>query len=188
VAYEPPKTTIKEYKGERGMNILGSIFSGVGGKIVDSLDGLFTSDEERLKAQNALQVILNQAEKDVRGAAQKHDEERTTRHAADMKSDSWLSKNVRPASLVFLLVVVSILAITDGNISLEGVCVGNPCTPERFKVGAEYITLFNDLLVLVFGFYFGSRGIEKVAKAITPILKSKRKKPKEDSWFDQDGD
>jgi hypothetical protein len=77
--------------------------------------------------------------------------ELTKRLEFDMKSDSWLSKNVRPLSLVFLTSMFTIFAFTDGNIG-------------QFSVNQAYIPVYQNLLVTVFTFYFGSRGLEKIAK------------------------
>lgn len=81
----------------------------------------------------------------------KHEAELTQRHDKDMKSDSWLSKNIRPISLIFLTVMFTIFAFTDGNLG-------------QFTVNPVYIPVYQNLLVAAFTFYFGSRGLEKVAK------------------------
>lgn len=81
--------------------------------------------------------------------------ELTERLKLDMASDSWWSKNIRPLSLAFLLAIVTLLAFTDGNIEF-GTYV--------FSVQKDWIDLFRALLLMAFGFYFGSRGIEKVVK------------------------
>tara|TARA_R110000764_G_scaffold24775_5_gene59720 strand:- start:1527 stop:1775 length:249 start_codon:yes stop_codon:yes gene_type:complete len=71
-----------------GGNILGSV-----GNIVDNLT---TSDEERLAAKQAIEEVLMQAESNAQ-------EQVTKRWEADMKSDNWLSKNIRPLICIFLL-------------------------------------------------------------------------------------
>jgi len=153
------------------MNLLNKVFGNVIGKVVDAADDWFTSDEERDQKKNELTAILLQGEKDAQDAIAQMERELTKRMELDMKSDSWLSKNVRPGSLVFLLGVVTVLAVTDGNISFDwtttelGVEVVKNYT---FSIKNEYIELFKALLITAFTFYFGSRGFEKVAK-----LKSK---------------
>lgn len=82
------------------------------------------------------------------------EQELTKRHELDMKSDSWLSKNVRPMTLVFLLFVFVIITFFDGNIG-------------QFGLNESYIPVYETLLSLVFTFYFGSRGIEKAVKMYT---------------------
>ncbi len=64
-------------------------------------------------------------------------------------------------SLIFLLGFVSILSLTDGNLQWT-------YGPEadiklwEFDIRAEYITLYQSLLLMAFGFYFSSRGLEKL--------------------------
>lgn len=75
----------------------------------------------------------------------------TERWQSDMTSDSWLSKNTRPLTLMYLTFVTSVLIVLDS--------VNSP-----FKVGLEWIELIKTLLVTVYVAYFGSRGYEKVRK------------------------
>lgn len=82
---------------------------------------------------------------------QTYEKELTRRHELDMQSDSWLSKNVRPMTLVFLLFVFVVITFFDGNIA-------------GFSLNQAYIPVYESLLSLVFMFYFGSRGIEKSMK------------------------
>ncbi len=67
---------------------------------------------------------------------------------ADMASDSWLSKNVRPITLVFLTLSTITLIIADS--------VNSP-----FKVDSVWVDLLKNLLITVYLAYFGSRGVEK---------------------------
>jgi hypothetical protein len=75
-------------------------------------------------------------------------QEITKRWDSDMKSDSWLSKNTRPLTLIFLTVSMVLLILLD---SLE----------IQFVVNNEWIDLLKSLLVTVYVAYFGSRGVEK---------------------------
>ena len=75
----------------------------------------------------------------------------TERWQSDMTSDSWLSKNTRPLTLMYLTFVTSVLIVLDS--------VNSP-----FKVSIEWIELIKTLLVTVYVAYFGSRGYEKVRK------------------------
>ncbi|NQY30553.1 MAG: hypothetical protein HRT69_13915 [Flavobacteriaceae bacterium] len=79
-------------------------------------------------------------------------QEVTKRWASDMSSDSWLSKNVRPLSLIFLTFVITLLMFTD---SIES---------WAFDVKSDYIDLMKALLITVYFAYFGSRGYEKAKK------------------------
>jgi len=76
-------------------------------------------------------------------------EEISKRWIADMSSDSWWSKNIRPLSLAFLTISLFIYIILDS--SLKG-----------FKIASEWITLLSNLLLVVYGGYFGARSVEKI--------------------------
>lgn len=76
----------------------------------------------------------------------------TERWKADMSSDSWLSKNVRPLFLIYLVVATTVLMALD-SINDNG-----------FTVKDVWISLLSSLLITVVVAYFGSRGIEKVKK------------------------
>tara|TARA_R100001591_G_scaffold70740_1_gene79183 strand:+ start:80 stop:538 length:459 start_codon:yes stop_codon:yes gene_type:complete len=75
----------------------------------------------------------------------------TKRWSSDMKSDSWLSKNTRPMSLIFLTISMVLLILLD---SYEW----------EFSVDKGWIDLLKSLLVTVYVAYFGSRGVEKYRK------------------------
>ena len=70
------------------------------------------------------------------------------RWASDMKSDSWLSKNTRPLTLIFLTVSMVLLIFSDS--------IG-----ESFNVDSGWVDLLKSLLITVYVAYFGSRGAEK---------------------------
>lgn len=111
------------------------------GKVIDNLH---TSEEERLEAKQKLQELLEQADKEAQDQV-------TERWKYDMQSDSFLSKNIRPLVLVFLTVMFTLFAFTDGNIG-------------EFKVQKEYIPIFQTLLITVYGAYFVGRTWEKGKK------------------------
>ena len=119
-----------------GGNILGSV-----GNIVDNLT---TSDEERLAAKKAIKEVLVKAEADAQ-------EQVSRRWEADMKSDNWLSKNIRPLTLIFLTVAFVFLSMFDGNIG-------------GFVIASEYKPIYQTLLITVYGAYFAGRSIEKFKK------------------------
>jgi hypothetical protein len=100
-------------------------------------------------------IIAKQLKADVQETimeyALKNEEELTKRLEIDMTSDSWLSKNVRPLSLVFMTLMVTFFAFTDGNIG-------------QFSINESYVKLYEGLLLTVYMFYFGSRGVEKTMK------------------------
>ena len=130
------------------MGVLNKLFSGGASKLVDSvgsiLDDVITTDDEKLEAKRKLkQLILNheaQLQKNV-----------TDRWKADMNSDSWLSKNVRPLVLIFLVVCTMLMIFIDaGTIS--------------FTVEEKWTDLLQLVLITVIGAYFGGRSLEKRKK------------------------
>jgi uncharacterized membrane protein (DUF106 family) len=122
--------------------LTGSVIKEVG----EVLDNLTTTKEEKLEAQRLITEILEKADKEAQ-------EEVSKRWEADMKSDSFLSKNIRPMILIYLTVIFTSLAFFDGNIG-------------EFGLAKEYIPIFQTLLVTVYGAYFVGRTWEK-AKSIT---------------------
>ena len=112
------------------------------GKVIDNLH---TSDEERLEAKQRLQELLEQADKEAQDQV-------TDRWKYDMQSDSFLSKNIRPLVLIFLTIMFTLLAFTDGNIG-------------GFKVQEQYVPIFQSLLITVYGAYFVGRTWEKNKKS-----------------------
>ena len=117
--------------------LTGSVIKEIG----NAVDKLTTTEEEKLIIKKQVQEILEQADTNAQ-------EQVTDRWEADMKSDSWLSKNIRPAVLIFLTFIFSILAFADGNIG-------------TFKVAKEYVPIFQVLLMTVYGAYFVGRSWEK---------------------------
>ena len=138
------------------MSWITTLFSGGVSKVVDSLgtaiDKLVTSDEERGKLKVVLEKEMYNFEKTQLKAQAQYDKEVTQRHANDMKSDSWLSKNVRPFTLIFMTVTVMGLAYsTIFILDKEDVVLVEP-----------WLSVFTVLLGTMYAFYFGSRGIEKI--------------------------
>ena len=130
------------------MSILTKIFSsgatelikGVGGVI----DNLHTSKEEKLAAEQKIKELVSSYEIEM-------EKNITERWKMDMHSDSWLSKNIRPLVLVFLVVSTVLLIFIDaGAIS--------------FTVQDKWTDLLQLVLITVIGAYFGGRSLEKVKK------------------------
>ena len=162
------------------------IFSAVGVDLVGTvgkvLDDLTTSDEEvrlsdnqKMKIKTAYEVrmreLLNNLDKQQAQHEENLESELTERLKLDMKSDSWLSKNIRPMALIFLTVTISILAFfTVFDEQLNDV---------QLQALKEWIPFFSTLMLTVYAFYFGSRGIEKIQKirsaGQTDLEKAKKK-------------
>ena len=133
------------------MNVLGKVgklFGGDGSKLVESvggvLDDLTTSKEEKLEAKRKMKELIANYEIEM-------EKNVSARWEADMKSDSWLSKNVRPVVLIFLIVCTMLLIFIDaGALS--------------FNVKDSYVDLLQLVLITVIGAYFGGRSLEKVKR------------------------
>jgi len=149
---------------------IAGIFSAGASKLVDSigeaLDRNITSDHERLQLEAQVQEALKDLQEKVLIAKQVEEQELTKRAQADMQSDSPLAKNVRPLTLIFLTLAVTGIAVW----TIDGVA------PERVGVLSVWTDLFTGLLMLVYGFYFGSRGLEKIAEKIGNRLSTNLKR------------
>ena len=118
----------------------GNVIEKVGGVI----DSLTTTEEERLEAKRKMEEVLMQAESQAQ-------EQVTRRWEADMKSDNWLSKNIRPLICIFLTAIFVVISIFDGNAG-------------GFSIAPAYIPIYQTLLITVYGAYFAGRSIEKIKK------------------------
>ena len=130
------------------MNILGMLTGGGAKDLVkgvgDVIDGLHTSEEEKLEAAQKVKELISNYEVEM-------EKQITDRWKSDMASDSWLSKNVRPLVLVFLVITTVLMIFIDaGMIS--------------FEVEAKWTDLLQLVLITVIGAYFGGRSLEKVKK------------------------
>ena len=127
------------------MSILNKLLSGGASKLVESvggvLDNVITTDEEKLEAKRKLKELILSHEAEMQRNV-------TDRWKADMNSDSWLSKNVRPLVLIFLVVSTVLMIFIDaGAIS--------------FTVEEKWTDLLQLVLITVIGAYFGGRSLEK---------------------------
>jgi hypothetical protein len=127
---------------------MGKLVDLIGGGLIEKtdklLDNLITSKEEKLELKNKLTELYIEEEK-------KAQEQVTSRWTADMASDSFLAKNIRPIVLVFLTFIFVLISFFDGNVG-------------DFKINEAYKPIYQTLLMTVYGAYFAGRSIEKVAK------------------------
>ena len=128
--------------------MIGKIFSAGAGELIKNvggvIDNLHTSAEEKLEAENKIKDMIMGYEAEMQKQV-------TERWKVDMNSDSWLSKNIRPLVLVFLVVATVLLIFIDaGAIS--------------FQVQDKWTDLLQLVLITVIGAYFGGRSLEKVKK------------------------
>jgi len=121
----------------------------IGGKLIDKL---IPDPEAKAKAQLDLAVLAQNGELAAMANETKlvgiEQTNTSDRWKADMASDSWLSKNVRPLTLVYILSAYLALAIMDGT---------------GFHIAESYVTLLGQWGMLVMGAYFGGRTLEKLA-------------------------
>tara|TARA_R100001594_G_scaffold28294_2_gene53524 strand:- start:1853 stop:2245 length:393 start_codon:yes stop_codon:yes gene_type:complete len=130
------------------MKILKTIFGDGAGKLVESvggvLDNLSTSKEEKLEAKRKIKELMVSHQVEV-------EKNVSERWKADMNSDSWLSKNVRPLVLVFTIACTMLLVFIDsGSI--------------KFQVEEKWTDLLQLVLITIIGAYFGGRSVEKLKK------------------------
>ena len=130
------------------MSILGKIFSGGAAELVKGvgrvIDNLHTSKEEKLEAENKIKDMIMGYEAEMQKQV-------TERWGMDMKSDSWLSKNIRPLVLMFLVISTVLMIFIDAGAI-------------TFEVKDTWVDLLQIVLITVIGAYFGGRSLEKVKK------------------------
>ena len=108
------------------------------------IDNLHTSAEEKLDAERKIKDMIMGYEAEMQKQV-------TERWKLDMNSDSWLSKNIRPLVLVFLVVATVLLIFIDAGVI-------------TFQVQDKCTDLLQLVLITVIGAYFGGRSLEKVKK------------------------
>ena len=130
------------------MNLLNKLFSGGTSKLVESvggvLDNLTTTKDEKLEAKRKLKELILSHEAEM-------ERNITDRWQADMNSDSWLSKNVRPMILIFLVVSTVLMIFIDAGTI-------------QFTIEEKWTDLLQLVLITVIGAYFGGRSLEKRKK------------------------
>ena len=130
------------------MGILNKIFSSGAKDLVEGvggvLDNLTTTKAEKLEAKRKMQELIKNHEA-------KMEQNMTDRWSADMNSDSWLSKNVRPLVLIFLVVCPVLMIFIDAGTL-------------QFTVEEKWTDLLQLVLITVIGAYLGVVSIKKRAK------------------------
>ena len=130
------------------MKVLNKLFSGGVSKLVESvggvLDNVITTKDEKLEAKRKLKEVILSHEAEM-------ERNITDRWQADMNSDSWLSKNVRPMTLIFLVVSTVLMIFIDAGTI-------------QFTVEEKWTDLLQLVLITVIGAYFGGRSLEKRKK------------------------
>jgi|TARA_B100000035_G_scaffold314605_1_gene331396 hypothetical protein len=130
------------------MGILQKVLSGGASKLIKDvggvIDNLTTTKEEKLAAEHKIKELISNHELELQKQV-------TNRWEADMKSDSWLSKNVRPLVLIFLVVSTVLMIFIDAGLI-------------AFNVEQKWTDLLQLVLITVIGAYFGGRSLEKTKK------------------------
>jgi len=128
--------------------ILAKLFGGAGASVANKIgnlvDKFVQTKEEKAEFEKQMDEIWINAEADMQKNV-------TERWKTDMNSDSWLSKNVRPLVLIFLVVSTVLMVFIDAGVI-------------AFEVKANWIDLLQLVLITVIGAYFGGRSIEKTRK------------------------
>lgn len=124
------------------MDLLTNLFGKLLGDSSKIIDEVVTSKEEKLILKNKLQELINTAEG-------KASEEVSNRWQYDLQWGNKLSKSIRPATLIFLTAVFTIISFADGNIG-------------EFKLNEDLLPIWNTILLAVYSAYFVGRSIEKV--------------------------
>jgi hypothetical protein len=128
------------------MSIFSEIFSSGATELIkgvgEVVDNLTTSKEEKLAAELKVKELIANYETEM-------EKNITARWDVDMKSDSWLAKNVRPLVLMFLVVCTVIMIFIDAGAI-------------KFNVEEKWTELLQMVLITVIGAYFGGRSFEKI--------------------------
>ena len=128
------------------MSIFSKIFSSGATELIkgvgEVVDNLTTSKEEKLAAELKVKELIANYETEM-------EKNITARWDVDMKSDSWLAKNVRPLVLMFLVACTMIMIFIDAGAI-------------KFNVEEKWTELLQMVLITVIGAYFGGRSFEKV--------------------------
>ena len=111
------------------------------------LDKVLPDPEAKAKAMAELKRVEQEGRLAELNADNIEAQELTKRLEADMKSDSWLSKNIRPMTLIFILLIYKICGFMSAW---------------NLEVNGPYVELLGQWGMLIMSFYFGGRTIEKI--------------------------
>jgi len=123
---------------------------GIGGKLIDKL---IPDPAQKAEAQLKLAELEQSGElAKMANETKMYELEQTNvteRWKDDMASDSWLSKNIRPLSLIAIFMGYFIFAMMSAF---------------NYNANESYVTLLGNWGMLIFGAYFGSRSLEKITE------------------------
>ena len=124
--------------------ILASLIPTIVNKGMDLFDKKFETDSEKLQKKAEFEKYMQEQ---IQTAWDKEQQNITERHKNDMQSDSWLSKNIRPMALIYLMALFTLAFF--------------------YNVPESVLEMLRDLLMTVFVFYFGARSLEKIGKMVS---------------------
>ena len=128
--------------------ILAKLFGGAGADIAGKISGIIDkhtfSKEERAQLKQEMDKVFIDAEADMQKNV-------TERWKTDLQHGNWLTKSVRPLTLIFLVVSTVVMVFIDSGFI-------------AFDVEEKLTDLLQLTLITVIGAYFGGRSIEKVKK------------------------
>jgi hypothetical protein len=119
---------------------------GIAGKV---LDRVIPDEKQKAEAQMKLAELAQNGQLAELAADGKEQDNLTARMQADMASDSWLSKNIRPMTLVFILLTYTVFGLMSAW---------------DIEVNNNYVELLGQWGMLIMSFYFGGRTLEKIMK------------------------
>jgi hypothetical protein len=143
------------------MNPLADSIMGMVQGIMKPLEGIIDNTTTNQEERGEIKAKIYDA---ISSSMLAQEQELTKRLEADMKSDSFLSKNIRPLTLIFVLVLYTLFSLTDGNIG-------------SFNITDAYVKLLGEWGMLIMSFYFGGRSVEKIMDKIN-LKRDKRDKDK----------
>jgi uncharacterized membrane protein len=111
------------------------------------LDKVIPDPGAKAEAQAKLMEMAQKGQLAELNADMNEQDNLTERAKADMASDSWLSKNIRPMTLIFILVVYTVFAMMSAY---------------GYNANESYVTLLGQWGMLIMSFYFGGRTLEKI--------------------------
>lgn len=120
------------------------------------LKGLLSGAKEAV-ASGSVSTLANLideyklTDEEIMNEEAEYEEQLTQRLQADMASDNWLAKSVRPVGFMIWTVVVLIMIFADGNLG-------------AFEIKEAYLPLIETVYVSYLAFYVGSRGVEKTIR------------------------
>ena len=119
-----------------------NILKNLVGNASEIIDEVVTTKEEKLEAQRKITELIKSHEIEM-------EKNITRRWESDMKSGSWLSKNVRPMMLIFVMVCTMLLIFIDAGFI-------------DFQVPTKFVDLLQITVLTIVASYFGGRSFEKV--------------------------